>query len=340
MAARLDFEAGLGEIDAEIEKARVAIQKGTSDAEERLASLQEERDRREQELYANLTPWHKVQIARHRERPFTLDYLRWAFGDFVELHGDRRFGDDPAIVGGPAFLDDLAVMVVGHQKGHNTKESVARNFGLARPEGFRKAQRLFRQAEKLGMPVVTLLDTSGGSPAREDEERGQVEAIASSLATMASLRVPIVCAVIGEGGSGGALALGVADRILMLEHAVYSVASPEGAAAIMWRSSSRASDAAAVMGITAQELHRFGIVDEVMPEPFGGAHRNPTETATTLRTALLRHLRELLPLPVGELLAGRYAKYRRIGELAIEGDTRTEGPRDADSCLNAWDDSR
>ena len=326
MTTRLEFEAPLADLDAELAKARKAIEDGHHGAMERVTHLEQELHSRERDIFATLSPWQKVQVARHRERPFALDYARMSFTDFVELHGDRRFGDDAAIVGGPALLDDLSVMVVGHQKGRNTKENAQRNFGMARPEGFRKAQRLFRQAEKLGLPVVTLLDTVGASPFVEDEERGQVEAIASSLATMASLRVPIVAVVIGEANSGGALAIGVADRILMLEHSYYSVASPEGAAAIIWRNASHAPDAAAAMGITAQELLGFGIVDEIIPEPVGGAHRNAVEAATAVRAALLRHLRHLLTLRTEALLSDRYDKYRRMGLGAL-----TELPPGADA---------
>jgi len=262
---------------------------------------------------AQPTPWERVQLARHPQRPFTLDYLQLAFSDFVELHGDRMFGDDAAIVGGPAVLDRRTVMVIGHQKGRDTKENVLRRFGMALPEGYRKALRLMRQAEKFGMPIVTLIDIPGADPSLVAEERGQAFAIAENLLAMSGLRTPVVSAIIGEGGSGGALALGVGDRVVMLENAIYSVASPEAAASILWKDGGRGAEAAAAMRITASDLLRFGIVDVVVPEPAGGAHLDHAAAARNLQAALIAQLADLDELPVGVLLERRTQRYRGIG---------------------------
>jgi acetyl-CoA carboxylase carboxyl transferase subunit alpha len=259
------------------------------------------------------TPWERVQLARHAQRPFTLDYLQLAFTEFVELHGDRMFGDDAAIVGGPAVLDGRTVMVIGHQKGRDTKENLVRRFGMALPEGYRKALRLMKQAEKFGMPVVTLIDIPGADPSLVAEERGQAFAIAENLLAMSGLRTPIVTAIIGEGGSGGALALGVADRLVMLENAIYSVASPEAAASILWKDGGRGAEAAAAMRITARDLLRFGIVDVVVPEPAGGAHLDPVAAAHNLKAALIAQLAALGELALPELLEQRTRRYRNIG---------------------------
>ncbi len=262
---------------------------------------------------AQPTPWERVQLARHPQRPFTLDYLQLAFSDFVELHGDRMFGDDAAIVGGPAVLDRRTVMVIGHQKGRDTKENVLRRFGMALPEGYRKALRLMRQAEKFGMPIVTLIDIPGADPSLVAEERGQAFAIAENLLAMSGLRTPVVSAIIGEGGSGGALALGIGDRVVMLENAIYSVASPEAAASILWKDGGRGAEAAAAMRITASDLLRFGIVDVVVPEPAGGAHLDHAAAARNLQAALIAQLADLDELPVGVLLERRTQRYRGIG---------------------------
>lgn len=320
MASALDFEKDLAHLEEEIAHLRRDAEKGNDEASGKAVALEQRLAEQTVELYAGLTPWQKVQVARHPERPYTLDYLRWAFTDFVELHGDRRFSDDAAIVGGPAFLDGRAVMVVGHQKGRGTRENVQRNFGMAHPDGHRKAQRLFRLAESLRLPVITLVDTPGAAVSVADEERGQAESIAESISVLAGLRVPVVAVVIGEGNSGGALALSVADRILMLEHAYYSVAAPEAAAAIMWRSATHASEAAAAMGITAQELLQGGIVDGIIPEPVGGAHRDHGATAAALRERIIAELDHLLTLPPDELLARRYEKYRSLGPFGVCGE--------------------
>lgn len=262
-----------------------------------------------------LTPWDNVQLARHPRRPHTLDYVRSFCEDFVELHGDRRFGDDAAIVGGLARFEGRTVVVVGHQKGRDARENVKRNFGMTRPEGYRKALRLFQHAEKFRFPVLCFIDTPGADPSMQSEERGQGRAIAENILVMASLRVPIIATVIGEGGSGGALAMGVADRLLMLEHAVYSVAAPEASAAILWRDSSKAPDAARAMRITAQDLLALDIADALVPEPEGGAHMDPAVAAEALGIALRQHLDDLLRVDIDRLLAARYAKYRAIGSF-------------------------
>jgi acetyl-CoA carboxylase carboxyl transferase subunit alpha len=265
--------------------------------------------------HTSLTPWDKVQLARNPQRPHTLDYVRGCCDDFVELHGDRRFGDDPAIIGGVARFDGRAVMIVGHQKGRDARENVKRNWGMPRPEGYRKALRLFQHAEKFGFPVFCFIDTPGADPGIQSEERGQGNAIAENILVMAGLRVPIVAVVIGEGGSGGALAIGVADRLLMLEHSVYSVASPEGTAAILWRDSAKAPDAARSMKITAQDLAALGIADAIIPEPEDGAHTDTAASVAAVGEALRAHLADLAQLDLSTLLEHRYAKYRAIGRF-------------------------
>ena len=268
--------------------------------------------------YRNLTAWQRVQISRHPARPFMLDYVDRCFTDFVELHGDRHLGDDNAMPGGLATLGGIKCVVVGHQKGRDTKENLKRNFGSAHPEGYRKALRLMRLAEKFHLPVVALIDTPGAFPGIESEERNIAEAIAFNLREMMRLATPVVAVVLGEGGSGGALGIGVADRVLMMENAYYSVISPEGCAAILWKHRQHAPEAAAAMQITGAELKKIGVVDEVIPEPVGGAHHDHAVAASALQEAVLRHLRELVPLTPSELLAGRYAKFRKFGTLTGE----------------------
>ena len=273
---------------------------------------------------ALLSAWDHVQLARHLQRPHTLDYVRALCEEFVELRGDRLFGNDAAMVAGLARFDGRTVALLGHQKGSNTKENIRYNFGSPHPEGYRKALRLMRHAEKFGFPLLSFIDTPGASPSMESEERGQGWAIAENLLAMADLKVPVVATVIGEGGSGGALAIGVADRLLMLEHAIYSVASPEGSAAILWRDASKAPDAAQAMKITAADLYSLGITDEVIAEVGGGAHLDPARTIADVGAALRRHLCELRELPISELLQRRYAKYRAIGmvqELQVAAGT-------------------
>lgn len=262
-----------------------------------------------------LTPWDKVQLARHPRRPHTMDYVRGLCEDFVELHGDRRFGDDRAIMGGVARFGTRTVAVIGHQKGRDARENVKRNFGMARPEGYRKALRIFQHAEKFGFPVLCFIDTPGADPSMQSEERGQALALAENILAMASLKVPIIATVIGEGGSGGALAMGVADRLLMLEHSVYSVAAPEASAAILWRDSSKAPDAARAMRITAQDLLDLKIADAIILEAEGGAHMGADLVIAALGSALEQHLNTLTQLTTEQLLAGRYAKYRAIGSF-------------------------
>ena len=262
-----------------------------------------------------LTPWDHVQLARHPQRPHTLNYVRGLCEEFVELRGDRRYGDDAAMVAGLGRFDGRTVAVLGHQKGSNTKENIQHNFGSPHPEGYRKALRIMRQAEKFGFPLLCFIDTPGASPNMESEERGQGQAIAENILAMADLRVPIVATVIGEGGSGGALAIGVADRLLMLEHAIYSVASPEASAAILWRDASKAADAAKAMKITAADIRNLGVVDEVIPEVQGGAHLDAARTIADVCVVVRQHLRELLNIPMPELLQRRYEKYRAIGAM-------------------------
>jgi acetyl-CoA carboxylase carboxyl transferase subunit alpha len=310
LASLLDFESSLRPLEHELESVRRKATNGShAEQEER---IQRQMDDRLREIYRDLTPWQKVQVARHRERPYTLDYLQWGFTEFVELHGDRSFADDKAIVGGPATLDGRAVMVIGQQKGRDTRENVERNFGMPHPEGYRKAERLMRQAERMHMPVVTLIDIPGASAGLQDEERGQSEAIASCIACMLDVRVPTVAIVIGEGGSGGAMAVACADRLLMLEHSTFYVASPEAAAAILWRDAGKAADAAQNMRITARDLVDLGIVDGIVAEPLGGAHRDRAQAARSVTGVIIETLAELERLPIDELLARRYDKYRSI----------------------------
>jgi len=286
-----------------------------SDAGEETSALEAELDRLTREAYSNLSAWQTTLVARHGLRPYTLDILSLLFEDFVELHGDRKFADDASIVGGFARFNGVPCAVIGHQKGRDTKEKIARNFGMSRPEGYRKALRLMQMAERFGRPVFTFIDTPGAYPGVGAEERGQAEAIAVNLREMAGLSVPIIVTVTGEGGSGGALALGVGDRVFMLEHSVYSVISPEGCAAILWKDPSAASRAAEVMRITAKDLKRLGVIDDIVPEPNGGAHTNHVEAAEMLRPYLERALSELMGVDPAELVNQRYEKFRRMGSF-------------------------
>jgi len=318
MAYDLEFEKPLAEIEKRIQTLQRHSDRKRSGERTQVAELEKELERRTAELYHNLTPWQRVLVARHRERPYTLDYVKLMCDDFFELHGDRRYGDDGAIVGGLASLSGKTVMLVGHQKGRTIQEREQRTHGMAHPEGYRKALRLFEQAERMHMPVVTLIDTSGAYLGIEDEQRGISLAIAENLRAMAGLRTPIVCVVIGEGGSGGALGISVGDRILMLEHAVYTVASPEAAASILWRDKAFAPDAAEAMKITAGDLLQLGLIEEVIPEPVGGAHRDHVATAESVKRAILRNLGELERFSVVDLLQRRYERFRRIGTLTPE----------------------
>lgn len=281
----------------------------------RLRKLEEKIARLQREIYGKLTPWQKTQLSRHIDRPHALDYIRLIFTDFVELHGDRRFRDDPAVVGGLARLAGETVVVVGEQKGKDIYELSHRNFGMPHPEGYRKALRLMEMGARFKKPLITFVDTPGAYPGVGAEERGQAEAIAQNLREMAALEVPIVVAIIGEGGSGGALAIGVGDRILMMENATFSVISPEGCAAILWRDGKKAPLAAEALKLTAKDLHELGIVDEIVPEPLGGAHRDHQQAASFLKEAILRHLMDLKRMTPDELLKERYKKYRRMGSF-------------------------
>lgn len=289
---------------------------GTTQAREEAAAVREALEEEVRRVTANLTPWQKCLLARHPERPYTLDYIRGLFTDWVELHGDRRFADDPAIVAGFARLDGESVAVVGHQKGRDTKERLYRNFGQPKPEGYRKALRVMELAAKFGRPIVCLVDTPGAYPGIDAEERGQAEAIAYNLRAMAMLEVPIVVVITGEGGSGGALAIAVGDRVLMMEHAIYSVISPEGCAAILWKDQSAVQQAAAALRLTATDLLRFRVVDEVLPEPLGGAHMAPQLAIRTVGQAIRKHLHELSRLKPKELTQRRYQRFRALGVFA------------------------
>ncbi len=311
----LEFEKPLREIEEKIEKL-VAAGSGKSSTQDEIRKLRMKLAQLEHELYSNLTPWQRTQLARHPQRPSTLDYIGEIFRDFLEFHGDRSFGDDRAIVGGFASFNNRSIMVIGHQKGKTLKERMQRNFGMPNPEGYRKALRLMKMAEKFGRPIVTFIDTPGAYPGIGAEERGQAEAIARNLSAMSRLTVPVISIVIGEGGSGGALALGVSDRILMLEHGVYSVISPEGCAAILWDDPAKVPDAASALKMTAQDLMNLKIVDEVIPEPLGGAHREPRAVADRVVKALTNHLLRLTELSTDQLLAQRDQKYRRIGAVS------------------------
>ncbi len=309
----LEFEKPLAELERKIVVLQRKGDRLKSDELKQLHDAERDLRRRTEEIYNKLTSWETVQVARHKDRPYSNDYLHLMCDDFFELHGDRSFSDDHAIMAGVARLDGQTIMFVCHQKGRDMKEKQFRNMGMPHPEGYRKASRLMLQAEKFGFPIITLIDTPGAFLALGDEERGQSEAIAANLYLMARLRVPIIAVVIGEGGSGGALAISVADRILMLEHSIYTVAMPEASASILWRDNKYAPQAAEAMRISAKELKSLNLVDELIPEPLGGAHHNYRLTADNLKAALLKHLEQLKPLPVDELLELRYQKFRNIG---------------------------
>lgn len=311
----LDFEQSIADLEAKIEALRYASGGKDLNINDEIHRLQAKSRKLTESIFHSLTPWQISQLARHPLRPYTLDYVGAMFTEFQELRGDRAFSDDPAIVGGLARLDDQPVVVIGHQKGRDTKEKVRRNFGMPRPEGYRKAMRLMRVAERFRLPIVTFIDTPGAYPGVGAEERGQSEAIARNLYVMAELRAPIISVVIGEGGSGGALAIGVCDHLIMLQYATYSVISPEGCASILWRSSEKAAEAAESMGITAQSLQRLGLVDEIVPEPLGGAHRDANSAAATLKTSLLAALRMVSSMPIERLLERRHDRLMRYGEF-------------------------
>lgn len=308
----LEFEKPLNELTEKIDMLQQKQHLKAGEVEQ-LQQLTDDLQRRTKEIYAKLTPWQTVQVARHKDRPCAADYIRLMCEDFLELHGDRTFRDDPAILAGPANLAGISVIFICQQKGHDIKEKQHHNFGMPHPEGYRKSYRLMQQAEKFSFPLICLIDTPGASPGLEDEERGQSQAIASNLYLMAHLRVPIISVVIGEGGSGGALAIGVADRLLMLEYSIYTVAAPEAAASILWRDTSFAPEAAEAMHISARELAEAKVPDELIPEPLGGAHRNHALIAHNLKTTLLRHLSDLRQIAPEELIERRYQKFRAMG---------------------------
>jgi len=312
----LDFEQPIAELEAKIEELGHVTSDAKVNIAEEVSRLQKKSRQLTTTIFASLTPWQITQIARHPRRPYTLDYIQMICTDFTELHGDRMFGDDLAIVGGLARIDGRPVMVIGQQKGRDTKERVRRNYGMPKPEGYRKALRLMHTAQRFGLPVVTFIDTPGAYPGVSSEERGQSEAIARNLFEMATLRVPILSVVIGEGGSGGALAIGVCDRLLMLQYAVYSVISPEGCASILWKSQDKKEAAAEAMGLTADRLASLKLVDEVLGEPLGGAHRDSEAMAQTLKSALLRQLEALEKLPVDRLLQERQRRLASFGEFS------------------------
>ena len=312
--AFLDFEQPIAELEAKIEELKhIASEDSEVNIREEITRLQAKSRQLTTHIFANLTPWQITQLARHPHRPYTLDYVNVMCHEFQELHGDRMFGDDLAIVGGLARLGDRAVMVLGHQKGRDTKERVRRNYGMPKPEGYRKALRLMRLAERFGLPLITFIDTPGAYPGVGSEERGQSEAIARNLFEMSVLRIPIITVVIGEGGSGGALAIGVGDRLLMLQYSTYSVITPEGCASILWKSAEKKEAAADAMGLTAQRLAQLGLIDEVLEEPLGGAHRDPAQMSEHLKAALMRHLATLEEVSREELRAVRVAKIAAFG---------------------------
>ena len=315
----LDFEQPIAALEEKIEELRFAQDDSAVDISEEISRLQKKSEGLTRDLYARLTPWQVALVARHQQRPYTLDYVRDMFTDFHEIHGDRSFADDLSIVGGMARFNGQACMVIGHQKGRDTKERAARNFGMPKPEGYRKALRLMKLAEKFGLPIFTFVDTPGAYPGIDAEERGQSEAIGHNLYAMAELKVPIIATIIGEGGSGGALAIAMGDSVLMLQYSTYSVISPEGCAAILWKNPDKASEAAEIMGITAHRLKALGLIDKIVAEPVGGAHRDPQQMALMLKRALADSLRQFQGMKTSELLAQRHerlAAYGKFKEIA------------------------
>ena len=310
----LEFEKPIAELENKLRELRASSQGQSLDFESEIRKLDGKLREKTVEIFQNLSAWQIAQLARHPSRPYTLDYIGHICEEFHELAGDRAFADDAAIVGGLGRIDGKAVMIIGHQKGRDTKQKIRRNFGMPRPEGYRKALRLMQMAERFRLPLVTLIDTPGAYPGVGAEERGQSEAIARNLLEMAKLRVPIVCTVIGEGGSGGALAIGVGDRVNMLQFSTYSVITPEGCASILWRSAERARDAAEAMGMTAARIHEHGLIDQIIPEPLGGAHRDPKTTADNLKAVVLNQIAELQKLDTDVLLTQRYEKLRGMGQ--------------------------
>jgi len=316
VAIALDFEKPIQELERQIEHLRKLAGDRNLDVADEIGPLERKLEELRAEIYSDLTPMQRVQVARHPKRPYTLDYIEGMFDDFIELHGDRLYRDDPALVGGWARFDGEPVVVLGHQKGRDTKDNLKRNFGMPHPEGFRKALRLMRMAERFHAPIITLIDTPGAYPGLGAEERGQAEAIATNLEVMARLKTPIISIVIGEGSSGGALAIGLTDRVIMLENSVYSVISPEGCAAILWNDSSQKARAAEALKLTAKDLYELQLVDEVVTEPAGGAHSDPETTMVSLVGVLRKHLKEVSKLKPAELLKTRAAKYMAMGQFS------------------------
>ena len=311
----LDFEQPIAELEAKIDELRYVGDDSEVNINDEVARLKDKSESLTRSIFSKLSPWQIARVARHESRPYSQDYIDLIAPDFQELHGDRMYADDPAIIGGVARIDGRAVMFIGHQKGRDTKERVRRNYGMPKPEGYRKAQRLMRMAEKFSMPVVTFIDTPGAYPGVGAEERGQSEAIAYSLYLMAGLKTPILSVVIGEGGSGGALAIGVGDKLLMLQYSIYSVISPEGCASILWKSAEKAEAAAEAMRITAPQLSEFGLVDEVLAEPLGGAHRDPEAMAEVIRNAISQSLDELSSMSIEQLLEKRQKRLASFGQF-------------------------
>jgi len=311
----LDFERAVVELEEKIQELKQFGAQEKVEFSDEIRKLEKKASKLRKEVYSRLTPWQRTQLARHPGRPYTLDFIRAMMTDFVELAGDRLFGEDHAIVGGLAEFDGQPVVVIGHQKGRDTKENLFRNFAMPHPEGYRKALRLMKLGEKFGKPIINLIDTPGAYPGIGAEERGQAEAIARNLREMSELKVPIISIITGEGGSGGALALGVADVVLMLEYAIYSVITPEGCAAILWRDRAKAPEAAEALGLTAQTLKGLDVIDDIVPEPMGGAHRDPVGAAAILKGYLVKHLKALQKMEVSKLLERRYEKFRRMGKM-------------------------
>ncbi len=322
----LDFEKPLRDLDKQLAQLTKLSVENKVDVSEEIAAIEKKIEATKRSLYSNLNAWQKVQIARHPKRPYSLDYIGEIFDDFEELHGDRIYGDDHAIIGGTAFLAGEAVMIIGQQKGRDTKENLKRNFGCPHPEGYRKALRLMKMAERFGLPVITLIDTPGAFPGIASEERHVAEAIAVNIREMSVLEVPIVSVILGEGGSGGALGIGVADRVLIFENAYYSVISPEGCAAILWKDRANSPEAAEALKLDAHHLLELEIVDEVLEEPFGGAHNDPQKCFSVLRAALRQHFSGLKKVSADKLLNGRYEKFRKMGVYAEEAEPRQPAP--------------
>jgi acetyl-CoA carboxylase carboxyl transferase subunit alpha len=319
----LEFEKPLRELSAQLDQLRQRSLEHNLDLSQEVTAIERKIEATQREIYSSLTPWQRVQIARHPKRPYALDYVRILFEDFQELHGDRQYNDDRALIGGTAFFQGRSIMVIAQQKGRDTKENIQRNFGMPQPEGYRKALRLMRLAEKFGLPVITFVDTPGAYPGIESEERHVSEAIAVNLREMAMLKVPSIAVVVGEGGSGGALGIGVTDRVLIFENSYYSVISPEGCAAILWKDRAAAPKAAEALKLNAENLSKLGVVDDVIPEPYGGAHNDAATSAKALRKVLVKHLDSLTSLDTAALLDARYERYRHLGMYEEAGVARS-----------------